>query len=484
MLAWYSLARVQQASQKSDEAIISFMEAESLAKQQEDYHYLALIEMNIADLYGRQNDTQEILRHDLLSAEYFEKAGEPDNAIFPRYTVALAYNELGNRHLCDSLLSSIERYALAKENGYVYGLVLGAKGAITTLNPNANPSHAISYLRAAVQYAPGDYNSSQCAQYFMIAFNLLEEPDSVDKYYNIALQKAYTSRDTISLYGTLQLIAKHDGDYKAANDYLEKAIKIQNRTMQFRESMIIANSIANYEKEKTDQAKKLAQERKWILITVLCCLFLLALLFIQRQHVHELRTREKDRIIAEKEQRIQEDLARSQEMMQSLEQLQKANDEVLKELGQSLVQQMSLVSQWAKAYYDVSEKDEDPHMYYQENTKTKKDIIAHFCASLEQIRNDRQWFERLETQVNLHKNLIMTLARKNAPASRNKKQAWTEDDYRTLTLMYAGLPDKAIAFLLNISEGGIRMRRLRYKAFFNQLNTDVGSYLARQLEKR
>ena len=480
MLAWYSLARVQKYGPAPGEAIVSFAKAERLAQDLQDYHYLGLIEMNIADLYGRQNDTQEILRHDMLSADYFERADEPGNAVFPRYSVALAYNDLGEWCVCDSLLTSLENYALTKGNGYIYGLVQGAKGSIYAVRQTAPPEQIITYLRNGIKYAPRDFETSQGAQYFMIAFNLLGKQDSVERYHQLALDRATTARDTISLYGTLQRIAKQNGDYETANDYLEKAFKIENRTMKFRQSMIIANNLALYQKEKADLAQRITKERTWLMVALSALMVLFILWLLQRVHLHRLQVLEKDRIILEKEQRIQEDLAQSSEMMHEMEVLQYANDKVLKELGQSLASQMALVNNWANVYNDLSREDKD----IDSDKKKKEDTIRLFCNSLEQLRNDQQWFTRLEDIVNLHKNQIMVLARNNAPPAGNKKSSWTEDDYRTLLLMYTGLPDKTIAFLLKVSEGGIRMRRLRFKAYFNLLESDEGAELARHLEKR
>ncbi len=229
--------------------------------------------------------------------------------------------------------------------------------------------------------------------------------------------------------------------------YQNLAVDIQNRLMNKRESMFISNSLAQYHQMKADKAKAVTVRTRILFVTRQLFLLLLLLFLLQRLKIRSMQNREKDRKIAEMEARIQEDLARTDETLKEIQGLKNEKDQILSTLASSVLEQMIMVNKWSEAYYGISKEDKNWHRHLDIDYIEKKgDIMRHFCESLEAVRKDDQWFSQIEESVNLYKDGLMAKVREACYQPNQKKQQMDESDFRTLLLMFAGLPDKTIAF--------------------------------------
>lgn len=478
MLSWYSLGRVQVNANNKVDAIISFIEAGDLAGTIREYHYLGLIYRNIGELYANQNDAKEAQRYYSKSAQSFDIIKEEYYAAYSKYGIALTCETLGQTEKRDSLLSALEKYCLDTGNNQLLTLLASTKGQNALLESEENAEYAIGQIKKDKNYLLRAQNAS----YLMMAYSYLGQQDSSDYYRSIAFQMAKSPSDSARLFSTIYKVETNAGNYRIASHYQDLAFKIQNRIMNERESMFISNKLTDYHQSKSLQSEAKVIRLRFVLF-MSALLFLLFLLFLlQRLKIRSLQNREKDRIIAEKEERIQSDLAKTEEILQEIQDLEKEKNQVLSSLATSVLAQMSMVKKWADAYYGINREEKDPYRYLDEDSlDNKKEIIKHFCSSLEAVRNNEQWFRLIEDWVNQYKDGIMDKARKACFQPGQKKQQVDESDYRTLLLMFAGLPDKAIAYFQDLTYGAVRMRRLRYRAFFRELQTEDAALFLRAL---
>lgn len=466
MLSWYSLGRVQMNASRHADAIISFIEAGNMADAIHDDHYQGLIYRNIGDLYSRQNDTEEALKHYSESVSSFEAIGEESYASYSLFPMAIAYNNLGLKAKSDSLFARLDQYCSKTEDIYLRNQISVARGVIALLENEDNAADAIRSIKTGIngRIRPED------AGYLMYAYACLRQADSSEYYGAIASQKAITPLDSARYYALLSRTQNRRGDYQSALHYQNMAVDIQNRLMNKRESMFISNSLAQYHQTKADKAKAVTVRTRILFVTTALFLLLLLLFLLQRLKIRSMQNREKDRKIAEMEARIQEDLARADEILKEIQGLKNEKDQILSTLSSSVLEQMTMVNKWSEAYYGISKEDKNWHRHLDTDyIEKKEDIIRHFCESLEAVRKDDKWFSQIEESVNLYKDGIMEKVRGACYQPDQKKQQMDESDFRTLLLMFAGLPDKTIAFFLGLSYGAVRMRRLRYREYFNRL---------------
>lgn len=469
MLSWYSLGRVQVNANNRVDAIISFVEAGDLAETIREYHYLGLIYRNIGELYAYQNDVKVAQKYYSKSAQSFDTIKEEYYSAYSKYGIALTCQTLGQREKRDSLLNSLEKYCLDTGNSQLLALLASTKGHNALLDSKDNAEYAIKQIKSDKKYLLRAQNAS----YLMMAYSYLGQQDSSDHYRSIAFLMAKSPSDSARLFAAIYKVETNAGNYRIASHYQDLAFKIQNRIMNERESMFISNKLTDYHQSKALRSETKVIRLRFVLF-MSALLFLLFLLFLlQRLKIRSLQNREKDRIIAEKEERIQNDLAKTDEILHEIHNLEKEKNQVLSSLATSVLAQMSMVKKWADAYYGLNREEKDPYRYLDEDSfENKKEIIKQFCSSLEAVRNDEQWFRLIEDWVNQYKDGIMDKARKACFRPGQKKQQMCESDYRTLLLMFAGLPDKAIAYFQDLSYGAVRMRRLRYRAIFRELQTE------------
>ena len=114
MMAWYYLGRVQMNGGNYSSAIISLMEAESLAERIHDNHYLGLIEQNISEIYNLSYDPKHALEASDRSIDAFTRAQEPEYinwSVLNKANILIGLRQYGD---ADSLLSLL----LQKESQY------------------------------------------------------------------------------------------------------------------------------------------------------------------------------------------------------------------------------------------------------------------------------------------------------------------------------------------------------------------------------
>ena len=466
MLSWYSLGRVQMNAGNDGGAIVSFTEAADLAEAIQEYHYLGLIYRNIGELYSNQNDTKEAQKYYSKSALSFDTINERYYSAYSQYGLSLTCQVLGQKEKRDSLIIELNQLCLEYEDVTLSSLLASAKGYFALLDGEENAAYAIEQIKKDKRYK----TDSQDASYLTLAYSYLDQQDSSDLYRSIALHTAKTSLDSAKLYATMYKVENRKGNFLLASQYQDSAFKIQNRLMNERKSMLVSNSLADYHQTKALQSKAKIIRMRYILAITGLSFILLLLVLLQRLKIRALQSQEKDRVIAEKEERIQNDLAKTDEILAEVNRLKEEKDLVLSGLASSVLEQMLMVKEWADAYYGISKEDKDPYRYLDEDSFEKKEeIIKKFRSSLEGVRNNEQWFSRIEEWVNQYKGGIMKKAREACYQPNQKKQPMDESDYKTLLLMFAGLPDKAIAYFQDLTYGAVRMRRSRYRSFFSKM---------------
>lgn len=482
MLSWYILGVVQSNAGNQAGAIVSFLEAESRAEEVADHHYLGLICRHIGELYSKQNDILTAGRYYQQSAAYFNQADERNYAAYSEYAWALACNYLKDQDTRDSLFRIVESYALSASDTYLISQLALSKGSILLLQSEPDIPQSLSLFRQGKRYL-GDSITSQQAASLMMAYALNGQPDSAKVYQGKAWELVSSPKDSSILYSSLYWIADHQGRYQASNDYLEKAMAIQNRLLYYQENMTVANAIADYHHLRLEQSQIETKQQRRLIIIAIICVTLFVLWLVMRLRVRQLQNREKDRIIAEREERLQEDLVRFNEILKEAEQLKLARSEMMQKLSTSILGQLQMVKKWSDAYYALTKEEKDPYFFLDDDALQKKqNIIKDFCLSLEKMRNDDPWFHQVESLVDLQQQHIMERVRSACSKKGNQKPIMDESDYRALLLMFAGLPDKSIAFFLDMTYGAVRMRRSRYRLYFRQMAHPDAPFFLQALE--
>ncbi len=75
----------------------------------------------------------------------------------------------------------------------------------------------------------------------------------------------------------------------------------------------------------------------------------------------------------------------------------------------------------------------------------------------------------------------MTNLRVVCSKSKMEKPQFEEEDFKMLMLFYAGIPDRTIAFLMDMSFASVRTRKTRYKERLLRPDIVNGHYFVQEL---
>lgn len=476
MLAWYSLGRVQRNAGNNTGAIISFLQAKELAEVIPDKHYYGLTTENMAELYGEVHDYDTELYYYQESSQAFLETGEPYYRAYSMLGEAKAKMSRGEYELADTLLFQLEKYAKAEKKYSLLASVLKARALI--IIKKQEPEIAVSLFREAEQMGfPPKYvdGFGTLAE----AFEYLNQPDSVNHYLCLAENSAGNILDSIHLSNTKYRILDYRKKYKEANQQLENGVTLHNKLVFNRENQQIANAISTFSQQEAVQQTLVSRHRLELLllsaVTILALLGIIVMILLNRK-----------RQIREKEKKIEEEMAQILEITDELQEERANHSEMARAINDLITEKIAVVKMCADAYEAVKngpkDNPRDPYSYLDKDPAQKKtEDIKQFLCSLDRFRKDDSLFAVLESSVNKWRNNIMHKLRTDYSKDKLGKAGFSEEDFKMLMLFYAGIPDRTIAFLMDMTCAAVRTRKSRYKERFAQKDCPRGAEYLQEL---
>lgn len=480
MLALYSLGRVQRNANNKPGAIVSFLRAKELAESIPEYHYWGLITRNMAELYGSSQDYDMELLFYKESADAFWENNEPFYAAYSLRGMARSHMSKGQYDLADSLLIALGEYAQKEKRKSLLSSVLKDRALIQMTPKKKDPKSAISlYYEAAAL----GYPIKQTVDYgtMATAYEFLEQKDSVKQYLDLADRSAKTILDSIHVCNTKYRIFNHRHIYQEANTQLERGVQLHNKLVFNAENQQLANAVSDYRRKEAVRQSEIAKYRLVLLvitaIAIVALLGVILLVVINRKR----QIKEKNRIILEKEQKIEEELAYIQEISDQLQIASSSQSEMAKSINDLISEKIAIVKICADSYESVKSDPKynprDPYCHLDEDPRKKKDAqMKEFLLALDKFRKDEALFSVLEESVNKWRDNIMRHLRDACSKEKMVKPRLSEDDFRIIMLTYAGIPDRTIAFLMDMTCAAVRTRKTRYKERLLRPDISDGSF--------
>lgn len=485
MLSFYSLGRVQRNAKNNTGAIVSFLRTKDLAKEIPDWHYYGLATRNMADLYKENNDYDSARAYYQESSDAFLSLGDRFYAAYSTLGEVESEMAMGLYDVADSLLNSLEEYAREEQKINLLGTVLKLQASIQMKPGRTCPQKAISLYREAAELGSPIKHTDGYGS-LATAFEFLNQRDSVSYYLDLAERHANGVVSAIHLCNAKSRIYNHRGRYQEANAQLEKGVELHNKLILDKENQQIANAISTFSQQEAERQSIRAEYRLGLLalsiITILALLLAIILILINRKR----QILEKNRIIQEKEERIEDDIEQIKEITEALQDEKNTQTEMAKAIKELIGEKIAVVKICADAYETVKNDPRvtphDPYRYLDEDpTKKKIAEMDRFLRALDDIRKDDSLYFLLEESVNKwRKDLMLKLRKACGKMTRPK---FSEDDYRIIMLVYAGIPDRTIAFLMDMTCAAVRTRKTRYKERLVQNDIPNGLFYVQEMAR-
>ena len=439
MKAWYYLGRVQMNGGNTQNAIVSLEQAREVAQKEGDQFYLGLIERAEATAYYQNYYSKEAISHIRNAIMAFNGSGKPLYADYAKFSYAEYCILEGWAAQSDSILFGLLNRLTERDRVFKAEIYLRYASSLL-LREDAQYKTAIAYFNLFRSIRQKDVPVGELF-HLAEAYRREGQVDSADACLARAQLQAVSPLDSIKLWSYYYNTAAFQGDYQSANEYLQRAVKIQDRLVSEALEQSVETAMKNY--YQTVSAERKNQIRKQTLHYALLFSLLLAVCVLlvwknwRNKRLLELEILEHHELT---------------------EQLKNNQDTVVKLISQRVDVITRLLEQ-----YEQLKKPLPPDASHFDREESAQEKLKRFHTALAEFRNDADFILGLEEGLNVGKKGIMRRLR-NCFGHQLK-----EEDYKILALLFAGIDAPGISYVTGLKIPTIRVRKSRYKERFLKL---------------
>jgi len=449
--SWYYLGRIRFNAGNYAEAVICYNKALEYAESLTNYHYMGLINREIANAYSKVWDvyhTTEKLRE---SIEDFKLANEE------RYT---AYSEL-------ALVSGLLKLKQFDEARQVLDEID---------NPNDPYLSASVFLkRAQLAFNEGsnnydeilsNYHSAEIGRIIPLTVNRFSEQaivhqmagnaDSADFYMDLARQVIKTRGDSVVFEYDRSYIESLRGNYNSAYELLSHSFHSQDSSVYAALNQSISNYQGHYYQNEVRINALKAKNRFLIYGILILVLSLFVFCLMVRNK------RQKEQII--------EEMARTDEVRQVFSAMKNEKENLNQALAVLFENRLRILQTLSDQYSMLEDKHQGK---VKENGRElfKDEIVASFKAKMKDLRGDKDISMSMEETLNAWKDGIMRRFRSVFGADSSSGIRMTEEDFKLVPYYFSGMKQKTISYLTNHTEHSIKERKRRIKQKIEALDS-------------
>ncbi len=445
MKSTYYLGVIEENGENLIDAAIHFKEAETLAEQLQDNHFLGLSCQHLSGIFARNYDHNEALKYARKAKNAFDKANEIISAWYSGIDEAKQYRLLGEIPQAHAILDSLRSlYFPSKEQLSYY---FSQKGELYYLTKQFDKAHEFFNLAISDNYTlPKAFLGDLAVTEEMIGNHTV-----ADSLLEVLGTRTRSQIDSITLLNTKHNISFLRGDYNDAYDYMIAATKLQDKAVIMLLNQSVAHTFQSYYEDKFQLAKEKANTRLFVILLIVS--MLVSLTFVT---VH---------LIRKKNKQLMREMSIIDDIKTDLIRLQDRNKDLGTVIYSLMQDKINVMQQLSETYFQWSD-DSIASREKREGKILKEDAISQFRYQIRQLRGDTHFLEDIEKALDDSNNGIMKRLRSNITTLGD--HTLKEIDYNLLTLLFAGFPIKSISFLMNMTESSVRTRKTRYKQWFQK----------------
>lgn len=438
------------------EAAICFREAEQLAERLGEFRWKSLCDQHLCAIFASNFDTVRALSYAEMSFDAAMAAGDSLMALYCKWDIA-------NQFIADYRFDEAERVlnqllTVSQDHqdfsSYVYKSL--ARASLLKKNPDydtAEKCYKMIVERDACSLTSQDYG--------YLAYLSERENDTrqADEYCQLALESMGTATDSVTVFSIISRLYDLRGDLLKSNDYIKKSNDIQNRVVTTLLEQSVSHGMESYFEERVELEKERSRSQRYLsfLVGLVLFLFIFSL-------GYELKN---------SRQRIIEDMATLQDFAEDLKRQRDQNKEISAVVDSFIEDKIQSLKNLADTYFSW-EYESVRQREKRKGRDTKEEIVSTFREQLGKIRDNQSFISSLERSLNLSDNNIVARARALFREDQNV-------EIELLILFFSGFSVKSICYLRRMTEAAVRMRKTRFKHFFETLPDGLGEEFLRKL---
>lgn len=415
-------------------AVIMAMKAYELAKETDDFYWIAKSDELLSNIFSKTYNNQEALKYSAEAALYYKKAGKMRNHRYALCDLAVTYANIDSLHASLTLLDSIKSMASIPPMDSAL-ITYCIRTYIPVCLYNKDFHKAKSYIKELSSFK--NYYELDANEYTYMAevAIALGEQDSLTNIINSAqsLAKTLPEKTTVNSMMANYFISKNQ--FKEAQICTDSALVYQNKVVSETLKQSVVTAQRDFYNAQSESIKKQSESMKRVIIigviAVVCISALCA-------YFYRLKIRIKN---GEIEKRMNEILVLS-------ERIQNKNDDINQLTSQLTTQQdksellRNLVENLFKDKWKTINLLCDEFFEKGNSEKAKATIINEVEKEIKRICNPKN-LKAIEIAVNDCMDGIVSKLRVQCPFLK-------PEDILFITLLYAGFAPRAVCIFTGI----------------------------------
>ena len=438
MKAWFYFGRVQLVQGELVASLYSFKQAEHAAENTGDDRYKGLIQMGLANVYNRNYNSPEALKHVKKALPFFLAVNDRYNYDVTQLRQAEELRNLEEWDTAEALFDSLA--AIPDADKYIIKRSLLGCAHLCIHRPDPKPDKAKELLLNALQRFPGELTEidyCDLAQAFAMTGDIAQAEGILDQVE--ALNPKY-----FGLKSFRAEILSRKGDYKGAYRLSGDAYRMENKII--RETLKQSTAVAERDYFTMMESQALLRTKKrnsLIIFIVVGSILLIAGLwsFFSRRKKRDEWEKEQFRSLSENTTSALASLTgladRTDQERRDMKNMQ------IRVMLQTFRNQMEGAQSAAQLYESLKQDDRKWHKAYD-----------YLKEQAQELFGDEWAYKRLEKRVNEEVDGIMMRLRKQVALS-------DEGDYRLACYLIAGCSPGFIAERMNRSLSTIYSKKSR-----------------------
>lgn len=424
MRSLYYQGLVRKNAQRYTAAIVSLEQARQIAEELMDWHYVGLINRNMAEIFNSCNNTASATQHQLRAITAFSRNKEKIYADYAKYSLAVLYNN-----------------DLQYDSAKTVLIELKDNQTDETLNHFANLCYAGIFVQMedSIQRALNIYRSTPESYFDILDYGMYAlaslyngQKDSAEFYFT----KAYSLSNSLEQNASLDfLYADFDsriGNYRAAYNNIFAAAHVQDSLTRVLLNQSLTNAQLDYYKQEAALQKRIAAQRKINQKVTIGSLLLFAIILL----LVFLNWRKRQ----------------DEKLKDCLVKLSDSNQIKARLTGVYCYERVARLCQLANQYV------------FSDNEREQTITLQELRQLANDIHNSSKFFELLSQELNKNCFGVIDAVRSQLPSIKG-------ENLKIITLFFAGFSAAQVAIILGRpSTGSVRTLKSRLREVIRKSN--------------
>lgn len=448
--SWYYLGRIRFNAGNYAEAVICYDKALEYAEALENYHYMGLINREIANAYGSVWDNYHATEKLRESIEAFQAADEEAYIDYSKLALVSGLLKMKRYEEAKRILEEIE-----DQNNPYFSATVALKRAQLAYNEGSDDYDAIL----------SDFNAAGIGRILPVSVNrfskravvyqMAGQTDSADFYIDQAQKVVKTRGDSVVFEYDKSQIEALRGNYTSAYGLLNKSYRSQDSSVY----AALQQSVSYYQSDHyKDEARINGLKARNRFLTYGIIILLMAMAIV---NLLVKTKRQKEQIIDE--------IARTSEVEQELAEM-KSEKEGMNRAMATLFENRISILQKLSDEYDLLDEKQQLRMREKGMELSKDEIIAVFRDNMKELRKDKDVALSMEGILDIWKDGIMSKLRAVLGEGSTGSIRMTSEELDLAPYFFSGMKSKTISYLTGFTEPSLRVRKTRIKQKILALN--------------